>query len=589
MWALICYRPLYYLATTLTWWVVELLPLGPGLILKAFFDGLSSKNASFGVEELAALTVALAIARMALNVTSFRLDNTMRAQMSSLVRHNLLVHLLTRSPTGSSGFSVGDAIARLRDDVAQVEDTVDWVIDTSGKFLFATVAMAILVRVDVLITLAVFVPMAVVIILAYVFRLRLERLRAANREATGRVAGLIGEVFGTVQAIQMAGAEAPVLAHLRALGRERRKSAVNDRLLTEGLNAVFQSTVNLGTGLILILAGSEIRSGAFTVGDFALFVSYLGFVTGFTEFLGGFLAHYRQSIVGFKRLADLIADAPPERMVQHADLHLTGLPPSPETPAVVTQFDLLEVRGLTYLHPESGRGIQDAYFTLKHGSLTVITGRIGSGKTTLLRAVIGLLPAQAGEVLWNGQVIERAHEFFVPPHCAYTGQAPALYSASLRENILLGLDKRFVDVDGAIQAAVFERDLAGMGDGLDTLVGTKGVKLSGGQLKRAATARMFAHSSSLYVLDDPSSGLDVETEQVLWDRAFERRDATYLVVSHRQALLRRADSIVVIEDGRVEAQGELEALLEHSQTMRFLWARQTEKDQLETVQASPGV
>jgi ATP-binding cassette subfamily B protein len=232
----------------------------------------------------------------------------------------------------------------------------------------------------------------------------------------------------------------------------------------------------------------------------------------------------------------------------------------------------LRAEGITFLYPGTEAGIRGVDLVVPRGSFTVITGRIGSGKTTLLRTILGLLPTQEGRILWNGEPVEDPAEFFVPPRSAYTPQVPRMFSMSLRDNLLLGRPDADARLQEAVRSAVLEPDVAAMPAGLATLVGPMGVRLSGGQVQRSAAARMFVRTPELLVFDDLSSALDVETERLLWERLFgERAGVTSLVVSHRRPALRRADRIVVMEQGRMIAAGSLDQLLEASAEFRRLW------------------
>lgn len=533
------------------------LPIPLGFATRAFFDALFGADGGLNEWSAIAIIVGMQLAGAFVDPLLRNPWNSMQQKSQVLLRRNMFDVILRSYGRHGLSESVGTAINRFRDDPQAIADTLDALCDLIGRSLFALVAAVVMWRIDPTITIALFVPILLTSFVTELLGTRIMNYRAASRKATGRTTGFLGDLIGAQLALKVGGAAPRGVARLVEMGDARRRLSVRDSVFEETLNSINFHLGHICTGLVLLFGARRIREGTFSVGDLALFVIYLDQLAFLPPEIGRLISDLKRIDVSMERLHALAPSEPPSALVGFAPVYLKDtlpeLPPAPPR----EPLERLEVRRLSATHADGTPGIADVSFVLERGSFTVITGRIGAGKTTLLHAMLGLLPSDAGEVLWNGAPVQDPATFFVPPHSAYTPQVPRLFSATLRENILLGHSADASALDAAIHAAVLERDIAALDHGIDTLVGPRGVKLSGGQIQRAAAARMFVREAELLVFDDLSSALDAETEAALWSRSFARgRAVTCLVVSHRPVALRRADQVLVMEGGRIVGEGE---------------------------------
>jgi ATP-binding cassette subfamily B protein len=569
-------QPIRYGFALFLWTTLWTLPILVGLIAARYFDALVDGMTVSTLTLLVTALFAYTFVRIVFVLLGMRNHGSLLFRAAGTMRRNLLVRIYELPGAAGLSETPGEIVSRFRDDIEHVIEPLDLFVDFVGALVAGTVSLVILWSIDPVMTIVIVIPVLIVAFVANRTGGLVRRYRRQARDATEAITGFLGETFAATQSVKVAGAEAGMLGHFAELNDERKTMMVRDRTLTAVLEAVFHNTVNIGTGLILLLAVGRLSatgSAGISIGEFALFVFLLNHVTLNAYFYGTFVARAKQGSVSVERLTDALSGEPWERITQRTELGLDDEKPAVDRPVeVVEPFRSLSVRDLSYRYRDSANGIEDVSFDVALGEFVAVTGRVGSGKTTLLRTILGLLPADSGEILWNGAIVDDPSQTLVPPRVAYTPQVPRLFSMSLEDNLLLGAEVEEGLLEESVHIATMQHDIEMMPEGLETLIGPRGVRLSGGQIQRSATARMLTRQPQLLILDDVSSALDVETEQTLWRRLLEARDGiATLVVSHRHAALARADRVIVMEKGRIVAVGTATELEQTSETFRSIW------------------
>jgi ATP-binding cassette subfamily B protein len=408
-----------------------------------------------------------------------------------------------------------------------------------------------------MVTLFIVVPLSLSIFGVQKLSERMKEKRKANREAHDDVSALIADVTGSVLSIKTADAEVAVLDRAREANSLRRKSIMADALFGAKTDTLLKSAVSVGTVIMMAVAASLIPSGKLMIGDFSLFVLHLGTLADCVNRIVELIYESKKAEVSYERILETIGEDNNERLYDDVGLTLKPGGCFISKEAMRIPLYCFDTQGLSFAYAEGG-GFRNVTLSIHPGELIVVTGKIGSGKTTLLGALSGIVKANSGRLLWNGEDIQKTPALQRPPMIAYAPQRGGFFSTDIRTNVCLGYPTTDEELAKALHLAVFDETIATMEHGLDTHIGNRGEALSGGQRQRLTLARMFLRNAEISLIDDNISGLDEPTLLRLHDnisRYVTETNHAVIIATNHEAFLRTATRVLIMEDGRIVTDG----------------------------------
>lgn len=422
--------------------------------------------------------------------------------------------------------STGDLITRAGVDVEAAVGVMAPLPYSSGVVMMMFVAGVGLVRTDPLLGSLATLVFPTLIAMNVLYQRRVDRWFDLAQDEIGVLSAAVHESFEGVTVVKSFGAEERETQRLATIA-SRVKAA---RFEAIRLRATFETVLDLVpnvANVALVIGGAyRVRQGHMTVGDVASFIYLFTLLVFPLRLIGFALSEMPRSQAGFSRIRSLV-----EQEIE----------PDPARRLLRTSTDVV-VAGVGVDH-DGNIAVEDASFTAAHGTLTALVGPTGCGKTSLAHAIAGLIPTS------QGMIDVGAGE------CIIVFQEPFLMGASVRDNVTMGADiddERVLDSLALAQADFVEE----LPNGLDTVVGERGVGLSGGQRQRIALARAIVRRPSVLILDDTTSALDPTTEaRILQNLRHSTDDMTIIAVASRPSLVAMADQVVFMRAGRVEATG----------------------------------
>ncbi len=495
---------------------------------------------------LGALLVGIALVSLVVRVLS-RLTMFNAGRQAEYELRAALLHRLQRlGPAFHQGMPVGEVMSRVTSDLTQVRLLLGFGVLNAVNTVFALVsALSVAISISPTLTLYALTPLPVLMWVTRRFSSQLYIRQKENQDSLGELSDFVQSSVSGAKVVRAFALDADQIARFEVHNQRYLEKSLSLARLRGWMGPIMQSITSVGALVVFWYGGYLLARGQLDPGGFVAFIRALGRLTWPLMALGFLVGLVQRGRAAYARLADIYG-AEPEVVdgPLPAPAHVDGR---------------IEVRHLAFSYAER-EVLRDVSFELPPGGSLAIVGKTGSGKSTLARLLARLENTPHGAVFLDGADITDLPLGALRKAVGYAQQEPFLFSTTAAENVGIALDERgpeFMEqVKSAARKAHVLDELLGLPDGLDTIVGERGVQLSGGQKQRVALAGAFVLGPKVLVLDDPLSAVDAKTERGILEAIDEQRaERGVILVTHRVAAAERCDRIIVLDDGRIAEQG----------------------------------
>ncbi|MED4935809.1 ABC transporter ATP-binding protein [Heyndrickxia coagulans] len=535
--------------------VVNLLEVLPPMILGDSIDKIFTGELTAHIFSLY-IGVMLAIAAALYGLTYIWQYNLFGGAfiVEKMLRSRLMNHFLKMAPPFFERNRTGDLMARATNDLRAVSQTAGFgiltLVDSTMYMLTIILTMAVLISWKL--TLVSILPLPFLAAGIKVLGEKIHKRFTVAQDAFGDLNNRVLESVAGVRVIRAYNQEKADVSRFRAMTED----VYQKNIAVEKIDALFNPLTKIITGMsytIGLAYGTYlVFHQQITLGNLVSFNVYLGMLTWPMFAIGELMNVMQRGNASLDRVNETLRYAEDVK--------------DPENPKTVEQPDIIEFADYTFHYPKSREeNLKHIHLKIKKGETVGITGKTGSGKTTLIKQLLREYPLGSGRLLVSGVPIEQLSKEEVLGWIGYVPQDHVLFSRTVKENILFGTDSAGeAELQKAIRTASLEKDIEMLPDGLETLVGEKGVALSGGQKQRISIARAVIKDPEILILDDALSAVDAKTEaSIIANIRKERKNKTTIIATHRLSAIEHAQWIVVLDNGLITEEGTHEQLLKN--------------------------